>query len=129
MSIKQALKLTISLGKPHDLLNNHTASWYRSYGLLPILSPPISRPIQTKKTCYHTRTYTPTLSGSPSSSLEVMVKYKATWGIFFRFGLDARGTSPLINFTRWLSLFGGVLWWMTGDAIFGWIALWMVRVI
>lgn len=70
-----------------------------------------------------------TWSGSLSSSLEVIVKYNATWVMLLRSGLEGAGASPLINLMRWLSFLGGVWWRMTGEDIFGWTSLCIFRVI
>ena len=70
-----------------------------------------------------------TWSGRLSSSLEVIVRYNATWGTFFKSSLGRTGKSPLINLMRWLSFFGGALRWMVGDDSFGCMTLWIVSVI
>ena len=70
-----------------------------------------------------------TWSGSLSSSLEVIVKYNATWVMLLRSGLEGAGASPLINLMRWLSFLGGVWWCMTGEDILGWTSLCIFRVI
>ena len=80
--------------------------------------------------CYlqHTHVHH-TWSGSLSSSLEVIVKYNATWAMLLRSDLEGAGASPLINLMRWLSFLGGVWWCITGEDILGWTSLCITRVI
>lgn len=91
-----------------------------------ILIQPKNDKFYLQHTCTHV---CHTWSGLLSSSLEVIVKYNATWAMLLRSGLEGAGASPLINLMRWLSFLGGVWWRMTGEDILGWTSLCIARVI